>query len=337
MKKILFVTNYKPGVGGISGQVEILQQKLQEESLVADIFSTKRPFLQRLLSPLILLLQGKKYDVFHVHCCSGWGFLPAVVGVSVGRRLKKRVILTYHGGGANDFLARHKRLVRRYLNKTDTNIVLSGFLGQVFDKYQIPYTIIPNIIELDESHFRQRNPIQPHFICIRTLDPLYNHFCIIKAFQLVKQQVPNSTLTLVGGGTIRAELEQFVKEQNVQDVTFTGRVDNSQIHDYLKRADIMLSAPFVDNMPVSLLEAFNAGLLVISTNVGGVPFMITHGRNGLLVDSDNFQQLASQMLYAINHQQESQDMIHQAFQDIKSYTWQYVRYQLLPLYLIRQS
>lgn len=337
MKKILFVTNYKPGFGGISGQVEILQQKLQEEGCVADIFRTKLSFLRRLIMPLTLLRKGKGYDVFHIHCCSGWGFLPAVVGVSVGRRLKKRVILTYHGGGANDFFARHKRLVRRYLNKTDTNIVLSGFLGQVFDKYQIPYTIIPNIIELDESHFRQRSPIQPHFICIRTLDPLYNHFCIIKAFQLVKQQVPNSTLTLVGGGTIRAELEQFVKEQNVQDVTFTGRVGNSQIYDYLKRADIMLSAPFVDNMPVSLLEAFNAGLLVISTNVGGVPFMITHGRNGLLVDSDNFQQLASQMLYAINHQQESQDMIHQAFLDIKSYTWQYVRNQLLPLYLIRQS
>ena len=152
----------------------------------------------------------------------------------------------------------------------------------------------------------------------------------------MKQRLPNATLTLVGGGSIRTELEQFVKEQNIQDVTFSGRVDNSKIYEYLDKSDIMLSTPFVDNMPVSLLEGFNAGLLVISSNVGGVPYMITHRRNGLLIDSDNHQQLAEQMLYAVNHQQESQDMIHQAFQDVKSYAWFHVRSQLFTLYTNQQ-
>ena len=334
--KVLLISNYKPGTGGISGQVEILQRKLQEEGFTADIFNTKGSVFYRLNLIWRLCKVGKSYDVFHIHCCSSWGFLPAVVGVHVGRHLHKRMILTYHGGGAERFFSKHTHLVKRYLTKTDANIVLSGFLGKVFDQYAIPYQIIPNIIELDESHFRERNPIQPNFICIRTLDPLYNHFCILKAFQLVKQQLPNATLTLVGGGTIRAELEQFVKEQNIQDVTFTGRVDNSKIYEYLDKSDIMLSTPHIDNMPVSLLEGFNAGLLVISSNVGGVPYMITHGRNGFLIDSNNHQQLTEQMLYAVNHQQESQDMIHQAFQDVKSYAWSHVRSQLFILYTNRQ-
>lgn len=333
--KVLLISNYKPRTGGISGQVEILQRKLLEEGITTDIFNTKGTIPYRLSLIQKLRKVGKCYDVFHIHCCSGWGFLPAVIGIRAGRLLHKRIVLTYHGGGGEKFFAKHTHLVRHYLTKTDANIVLSGFLGKVFDKYDIPYSIIPNIIELDGSHFRKRNPIQPHFICIRTLDPLYNHFCILKAFQLVKQQLPNATLTLVGGGTIRTELEQFVKEQNIQDVTFSGRVDNSKIYEYLDKSDIMLSTPFVDNMPVSLLEGFNAGLLVISSDVGGVPYMITHGRNGLLIDSDNRQQLADQMLYAIEHQQESQDMIHQAFQEVKSYTWTNVRPQILRLYSIQ--
>lgn len=333
--KVLLISNYKPRTGGISGQVEILQRKLLEEGITTDIFNTKGTIPYRLSLIQKLRKVGKCYDVFHIHCCSGWGFLPAVIGIRAGRLLHKRIVLTYHGGGGEKFFAKHTHLVRHYLTKTDANIVLSGFLGKVFDKYDIPYSIIPNIIELDGSHFRKRNPIQPHFICIRTLDPLYNHFCILKAFQLVKQQLPNATLTLVGGGTIRTELEQFVKEQNIQDVTFCGRVDNSKIYEYLDKSDIMLSTPFVDNMPVSLLEGFNAGLLVISSDVGGVPYMITHGRNGLLIDSDNRQQLAEQMLYAIEHQQESQDMIHQAFQEVKSYTWTNVRPQILRLYSIQ--
>lgn len=333
--KVLLISNYKPRTGGISGQVEILQRKLLEEGITTDIFNTKGTIPYRLSLIQKLRKVGKCYDVFHIHCCSGWGFLPAVIGIRAGQLLHKRIVLTYHGGGGEKFFAKHTHLVRHYLTKTDANIVLSGFLGKVFDKYDIPYSIIPNIIELDGSHFRKRNPIQPHFICIRTLDPLYNHFCILKAFQLVKQQLPNATLTLVGGGTIRTELEQFVKEQNIQDVTFSGRVDNSKIYEYLDKSDIMLSTPFVDNMPVSLLEGFNAGLLVISSDVGGVPYMITHGRNGLLIDSDNRQQLAEQMLYAIEHQQESQDMIHQAFQEVKSYTWTNVRPQILRLYSIQ--
>lgn len=333
--KVLLISNYKPRTGGISGQVEILQRKLLEEGITTDIFNTKGTIPYRLSLIQKLRKVGKCYDVFHIHCCSGWGFLPAVIGIRAGRLLHKRIVLTYHGGGGEKFFAKHTHLVRHYLTKTDANIVLSGFLGKVFDKYDIPYSIIPNIIELDGSHFRKRNPIQPHFICIRTLDPLYNHFCILKAFQLVKQQLPNATLTLVGGGSIRTELEQFVKEQNIQDVTFSGRVDNSKIYEYLDKSDIMLSTPFVDNMPVSLLEGFNAGLLVISSDVGGVPYMITHGRNGLLIDSDNRQQLAEQMLYAIEHQQESQDMIHQAFQEVKSYTWTNVRPQILRLYSIQ--
>lgn len=332
--KVLLITNYKAGTGGISGQVEILQRKLREEDNTADIFNTKGTILYRLSLIWRLRKVGKRYDVFHIHCCSGWGFLPAVVGICVGRCLQKRIILTYHGGGAEEFFQKRTKLVRYFLTRTDTNIVLSGFLGKVFDKFEIPYTIIPNVIELDASNFRERNPIQPHFISIRTLDPLYNHFCILKAFQLAKQQLPNATLTLVGGGTIRAELEQFVKEQNIQDVTFTGRVDNSEIYRLLDKADIMLSAPHIDNMPVSILEGFNAGLLVISSNVGGVPYMIRDGENGLLFEDDDHQQLAYQMLYAVNHQHISQDIVQQAFHDVQSYTWSNIRPQLLTLYSI---
>ncbi len=97
--KVLLICNYKPGVGGISGQVEILQRKLQEEGHTADIFSTKGSIFWRLGLFCKLRKVSHNYDVLHIHCCSGWGFLPAVVGVIVGRRLKKRIVLTYHGGG----------------------------------------------------------------------------------------------------------------------------------------------------------------------------------------------------------------------------------------------
>lgn len=330
--RLLFVCNYKPGVGGISGQVEMLQKKLCEEGHSADIFSTKAPVWKRLVMLPKLRRTAQAYDVLHIHCCSGWGFLPAVLGVRVGNKLGKRVVLTYHGGGGESFFDKHPRLVYKYLTRTNANIVLSGFLAKVFAKHHLPYAIIPNIIELDGSRFRWRESLKPCFICIRAHEMLYNIPCILRAFQKVQKEIPNAALTLVGGGSLHESLVQQSHAMGLQNIVFTGRVDNSKIFDYLDQADVMLSAPKVDNMPVSLIEAMNAGLLVISSNVGGVPYMIEEGKNGLLFESDNDSELAEKMFWAIRNQDDAKSLITNAQQSVKQYQWDSVKDQLFAVY-----
>ena len=353
---ILLICNYKPGVGGISGQVEILQRKLREEGHSAEIFSTKGSLLWRLGLFCRLRKVAKEYDVLHIHCCSGWGFLPAVVGVTMGRRLKKRIVLTYHGGGGEKFFDKHSKLVRHYLTRTDANIVLSGFLGKVFDQHQLPYTIIPNIIELDDCHYRERTTIHPHFICTRAHEPLYNIPCILRAFQKVltgssvgraqcharmnnaemeerrRSQLSESTLTLVGDGSQHEALMTMVQEMGLKNVRFTGRVDNSEIYHYLDQADIFLSAPTVDNMPVSILEAMTAGLLVISSNVGGVPYMVEDGKTGYLFPNNDSDTLADLMIKAVRQSSESVSIIHNAHEVVDAYRWENIRHKLYNAY-----
>ncbi len=330
--KILLICNYKPEVGGISGQVELLQKYLRSEGHVADIFSTKTSLLQRLLLPLKLLRVARRYDVLHIHCCSGWGFLPAAFGVSVGRRLKKRVVLTYHGGGGERFFDKNTCLVKHYLMRTDANIVLSGFLAKVFDKHHIPHTIIPNIIELDDKQYRLRETLKPNFICTRAHEELYNIPCILRAFQKTLTELPEATLTLVGGGSQHEALMKMVEEMRLKNVTFTGRIDNKEIYQYLNQADVMLSAPTVDNMPVSLLEAMNAGLLVISSRVGGVPYMIDEGRTGLLFKNDNNQELAEKMLWTIENTTSTMVMTLTAHQEVKKYRWENIKEKIYAAY-----
>ena len=330
--KVLLICNYKPGAGGISGQVEILQRHLRDEGHTAAIFSTKGSSLWRLGLLRRLRNATHEYDAMHIHCCSGWGFLPAVVGVTVGRWLRKRVVLTYHGGGGEHFFDRHPRLVRRFLLRTDTNIVLSGFLAHTFDRHNIPYVTIPNILDLDDSRFRLRNTLHPNFICTRAHEPLYNIPCILKAFRQVQTEVPEATLTLVGNGNEHQRLIQLSHDLGLHNVTFTGRVDNDEIYTYLDRADILLSAPTVDNMPVSLLEAMNAGLLIISSNVGGVPFMVKDNTTGLLFESDNDKSLAQKMLWALHNQPLAMNIIMQAHTDVAQYRWENVKDKLYDAY-----
>lgn len=330
--KILLICNYKPGVGGISGQVEILQRKLREEGHIAEVFSTKSSVWKRLLMLPILRREAKDYDVLHIHCCSGWGFLPAVLGVTVGNQLGKRVVLTYHGGGGEAFFDKHPRLVRKYLTRTNVNIVLSGFLAEVFQKHSLPFVVIPNIVELDGSQFRERELLHPNYICVRAHEPLYNIPCVLRAFQKVQSVLPEATLTLVGDGSQHQQMILQTEAMGLHHVSFTGRVENREIYTCLDLADVMVSAPKVDNMPVSLLEAMNAGLLVISSKVGGVPYMIEDQITGLLFESDNDEELASKMLWAIHNNEQTKKILIQANRKVCDYRWENVRNKILSVY-----
>jgi glycosyltransferase involved in cell wall biosynthesis len=149
----------------------------------------------------------------------------------------------------------------------------------------------------------------------------------------VLKQYQEATLDILGQGSMRAELETYVQEHNLTAVRFIGQVPNDKIYDYFANASIMLSAPKIDNMPVSLLEAMNAGLLVISSRVGGVPYMIEDGKTGLLFESENCNDLADKMTWALVHPQEVNTMIIAAQKEVQKYSWEKVKKQLFKVYI----
>ena len=330
--RVLLISNYQNGIGGINAQVDLLHVYLNnDESIVADIFSTKGNPLRRVWQIIKLLWCARKYNVLHIHACSHWGMLPAVVGILAGKLWNKRIIITYHGGGAEEYFAKHIRFVKRWLNRADKVVVLSGFLKDIFDRYGISCEVIPNIVVLQPQKQRERN-IAPRFISIRHLEPLYNIPCIMQAYEQVLKVYPNATLDILGKGSMREQLEQYVVDKKLTGVQFVGQVPNQQIYDYLDKADIMLSASRADNMPVSLLEAMNTGLLVISSRVGGVPYMIEEGKTGVLFESDNANELAQKMLWALEHQEEVKYIIANAHADVQKYSWEHVKQQLIDVY-----
>lgn len=338
MKRVLLIANYKGPIGGISGQVEMLYQCLSSEGYTSDIFSTQGNPINRIELFFKLLCAARRYDVLHIHGCSEWGMLPIVYGVIAGKIWRKRIIVTYHGGGADEYFAKHGAFAKRWLGRADKVIVLNGYLEKVFAKYEIPCIVIPNIIELNEA---QEHSVyqwdKPRLISVRHLRELYNIPCILKAFAIVKEQVPGATMTILGDGPMRAELERLVVSglgvSGLADsVQFVGQVKSSEMAGYLAKNDILLSAPHIDNMPVSVMEAMNAGTLVISSRVGGVPYMIEDGVSGMLFEDDDAEGMAKCILQAIANPKRTEAMIAKAKRDVAKYNWKEVRKRLLPLY-----
>jgi glycosyltransferase involved in cell wall biosynthesis len=266
-------------------------------------------------------------DVFHVFSASYFSFVlapwPAVV---VARLFGRPVLMNYRSGEAPDHLGR-STLARRTLRSAALNVVPSRFLQEVFAKHGIESRVIPNTIDRERFPFALRRPLRPQLLSTRNFEPLYNVACTLKAFAIVQRQHPDATLRLVGGGSQASSLRQLVADLGLRNVHFVGPVAPAEIWRHYAAADIYIQTPDVDNMPGSVLEAYASGLPVVSTDVGGVPAILTHETHGLLAPADDANAVATQVLRLLSDPVMAERLALAAYASTENLAWEKVRGQ----------
>ena len=90
------------------------------------------------------------------------------------------------------------------------------------------------------------------------------------------------------------------KYKLIQKVKFMGYLRKFEWLEITRDHDIFINTSTIDNMPVSILEMMALGLPIISTNVGGIPFILKGKKNSLLVDNNDCKSMASSIKYLIN-------------------------------------
>jgi L-malate glycosyltransferase len=280
----------------------------------------------------LLVRSLRQADIVHVFSASYTSFLLAPLpAVLVARLLGKPVVLNYRSGEAPDHLQR-SAIARAVLARVNRNAVPSRFLQEVFAGFGIQSEIIPNIVDLDRFAYRSRAPLQPRILSTRNFEDLYNVACTLRAFARVQQRHPEASLTLVGGGSGEAALRRLAGELGLRNVTFAGRVPPDRIWEHYAAADIYLQTPDIDNMPASVIEAFASGCLVVSTNAGGIPAILTHERHGLLVNPNDDEAAADQVCRLLDDPALASRLSAAARESCEAYRWSHVRSRWLALY-----
>jgi glycosyltransferase involved in cell wall biosynthesis len=271
-------------------------------------------------------------DVVHVFSASYFSFVLAPwPAVRVARALSKPVVFNYHSGEAPDHLAR-SAVARRTLRNADVNVVPSRFLQDVFARFGIPALVIPNIVDLDRFVFRDRRPLRPRLVSTRNFEPMYNVTCTLRAFQIVQRRFPDATLTVVGHGSQQSALQQLARELGLQHVTFRGRVPPDAMPRAYDSADLYVQTPSIDNMPMSVLEAFASGTPVVSTDVGGVRAMLTDRVHGRLVPDNDHEAVAEAIIELLDDPARAVQLARQARAACEAYTWTATRDHWLDVY-----
>lgn len=271
---------------------------------------------------LVSLRRLRRYDVVHVFSASYWSFLLAPApAVLVGRAFGKRVILNYRSGEAADHLA-HWRSAVPLLRRASTLVVPSGYLVDVFARFGLAATPIFNFVNVDAIPHRERGPVRPVFLANRNFVAHYNVDCVLRAFRLIQERWPDAELIVAGDGPERDALQALARELGLRNTTFVGQVDPSRMFGLYDRADVYLNAPNLDNMPNSIIEAFAAGLPVVTTNAGGIPYIVTDGVNGLLSPCGDAEALAANALRLLDDGALARRISTRARADVEShYTW----------------
>ena len=280
-----------------------------------------------------------KVRLFHVMANSGWSWhLFAAPAIWIGWFRGVRVIVNYRGGEAEEFFSRSFRWVRPSLAKVTTVIVPSGFLADVFNRRGVATRIVPNIVNLDRftaggRHLHTRDGAGPQLLVTRNLEPIYDIDTALRVLQQVRKSFPGATMTICGSGPERARLEALAQALEIESaVVFTGRVENEQIAGLYQSADVMVNPSLADNMPNSVLEALASGVPVVSTRVGGVPYLVQHEKTALLVPPGDVDAMAKAVIRVLETPELADHLVTSGLVEIQQYTWPNVREELQSVY-----
>lgn len=347
--RVCLVGPLPPPAGGMANQTLQLAELLRGEGLRVDVVQTNAPYrpawmgrvriarafvrllpyVARLWAPL------READLVHLMANSGWSwFLYALPAAALARLRGVPLIVNYRGGEAESFLARSDWAVRPVVRRAAALIVPSEFLREVFGRLGMAATIVPNIVDL--ARFRPAadgSARQAHLVVARNLEPIYDNATAIRAFAIVRGEFPSARMTIAGEGPLREPLERLAVELGVADaVRFCGRVANADMPALYASAGVCLNPSLADNMPISVLESLASGVPVVSTRVGGVPYLVEDERTALLVEPGDARAMAQAVLRLLREPALAGRLRSAGLDSVRTYDWASVGPKLLSVY-----
>lgn len=341
--RVCVVGPIPPPSGGMANQCEQLVRLLAGEGAAVELVRSNAPYrpawighlpmvraLFRLLPFTLRVLRAAgRADLIHVLANSGWAWhlLTAPVLLAAGLR-GTPVIVNYRGGNAESFFARAPGHVLWSLRRVALRVTPSAFLQRVFAKYGLAAEVVPNIVDL--TRFSPAPPRDfgnaPHLVVARNLDAIYDMPTALRAFVIVRQAFGEATLTIAGTGPQRQALETLAAELGIAPrVRFAGRIDNADMPHLYAGADCVLNPSTVDNMPISLLEAFASGVPVVSTDAGGIPDLVEHDVSGLLVPVGDAAAMGRETVRILQEATLRHRLVQAGLHQARRYAWPEVR------------
>ncbi|MFA5318137.1 MAG: glycosyltransferase family 4 protein [Patescibacteria group bacterium] len=314
--------------GGQQGERGELAQKLKEKNIKYVYI----PHLKRAILPwhdflafrqIVKLIKQEKPDIVHLNSSK-----ISIIGSLATRWCRvPKIIYTVHGWVFNEELSWWKKTFYKILEKWTAKyknqiICLSEFDKKTAiqkkitpaNKISVIYNGIKPIKFLSREEAREKLNVPKDIVVIGSIGNLYSnkgHEYLIKTFEILN--IKYLILNIIGEGPRRDSLELKINTAS-KNIKLLGSLENASR--YLSAFDIYVCSSIKEGLPYTILEAMQAGLPIISTNVGAIPEVITDGKEGLLVEPKNPEALAKKIQYLIDNPEIAKQLGEQVKKDV---------------------
>ena len=290
-KTILYIGNNLAKKTNYATSMDVLSRLLSIEGFTIYKSSSKSNTFFRLLKMCYDLVRYRSIvDYVLIDTFSTSNFYYALLTSQLCIFFSLKYLPILHGGNLPYRLKQNPRLSSLIFKNSYQNIAPSGYLKYEFEKEGYKTILIPNVIPIANYTFKERKKIAPKLLYVRAFAKIYNPTMAVEVLKELKKTYPKAILCMIGpdkDGTLDDVL-QLINTYKLQDsIEITGVLSKEEWHKKSEYYDIFINTTNVDNTPISIIEAMVLGLPIVSTNVGGLPYLIENNRDGILVDKNN--------------------------------------------------
>ena len=261
--------------------------------------------LEYLFAPVSIrkTIKKEKPDMIIAERTTSYGFLAAISGMHpIAIAQQGRTDLWPEGSVLYPF----KKFIQKYAFKKADLIHAWGPVMTISMKEtgvdMSKVLVLPKGIDLTIFSSSVINSNKIEAIVTRSLQPEYRHDSILKAFEILNQKGIDFSLTIVGDGNRLQFLKDLAKELHIEKkVFFTGRIPNTELPKLLLQSNFYISMPVTEGVSASLFEAMACNCYPVVSDIPGNQSWITHRKNGQLIEIDNIEKLAEELLWAFEN------------------------------------
>ncbi len=327
--RLLYLGNILSKHGFTQTTIEVLGPQLEAEGFDIIYASNKRNVVFRMLHMLFVLIKNiNKVDGVIIDTYSSFAFWYAYASGVICKMFKVPYYPILHGGSLPDRLKSGKRVCKQLFGNSKVNISPSNYLKHFFELEGFKVVTIGNNIDLSSYKLKKRTSFSPRLLWVRSFSVIYNPLLAIRVVEKLKKTYPKVELCMIG--PVKDESYQgcvdLAKELGVEEnVVFTGKMSKQQWHKKSEEYDIFINTTNFDNTPVSVIEALALGLPVVSTNVGGLPYMLENDVNAILVNPDDVDAMCNAILSIINDFEKTQQICDNGYELVRQLDWDVIK------------
>jgi glycosyltransferase involved in cell wall biosynthesis len=296
--------------------------------------SRKNKWLRLLDMVSTFLKTRREVDGVIISVYSTLNFYYAWIIAQLCRLFRKPFIAYLHGGNLPHRLEKSPWMSQTIFSHSVANVAPSGYLKTAFERSGFTVKLIPNFIQIENYPFRLRAKLRPRLLWVRAFEQCYHPEMSIWVFAQIQKKYPNARLSMVGpdkDGSLQTCKNLTAGLGLSAHINFTGALPKPEWIALAADYDLFISTTRFDNTPISILEAMALGLPIVSTDVGGMPFLLEHGKDGLLSPDGDIPAMVGHIEHLLDSPDLALSIGQNARQKAERFDWKVVEKQWLEL------